>query len=145
MAYSDALTGLSNRFALDLELDRLPSSGSLTFIDLDRLKYYNDRFGHVRGDELLRGFSQRLATLLGSKASIYRIGGDEFAVSCPSGDVQWVERMLVETITSLHTSGFEFAGASAGSAHFHECSSTTELKHLADTRMYECKRERQRA
>ena len=142
IAYSDALTGLSNRFALDIELERLPSGGSLTFIDLDRLKYYNDRFGHVRGDELLRGFSQQLATLLGSKASIYRIGGDEFAVACPSGDVTWVERMLVETIAGLHASGFEFAGASAGSAHFNECSSTTELKHLADTRMYECKRER---
>lgn len=141
LAYSDALTGLSNRFALDLELDRLPPVGSLTFIDLDRLKYYNDRFGHVRGDELLRGFSERLAALLGSKARIYRIGGDEFAVACPSGDAQWVERMLAETIEGLNASGFEFAGASAGTAYFHECSSSSELKHLADTRMYERKRE----
>jgi len=142
LAYSDALTGLSNRFALDLELDRLPPAGSLTFIDLDRLKYYNDRFGHGRGDELLRGFSQRLAALLAGKAKIYRIGGDEFAVACPSGDVQWVEQRLAETIEGLNASGFEFAGASAGSAHHHECSSSSELKHLADTRMYERKRER---
>lgn len=142
LAYSDALTGLSNRFALDLELDRLPRAGSLTFIDLDRLKYYNDRFGHGRGDELLRGFSQRLESLLAGKAKIYRIGGDEFAVACPSGDVQWVEQRLAETIEGLNTSGFEFAGASAGSAYFHECSSSSELKHLADTRMYERKRER---
>lgn len=142
LAYSDALTGLSNRFALDLELDRLPRAGSLTFIDLDRLKYYNDRFGHGRGDELLRGFSQRLESLLAGRAKIYRIGGDEFAVACPSGDVQWVEQRLAETIEGLNASGFEFAGASAGSAYFHECSSSSELKHLADTRMYERKRER---
>lgn len=142
LAYSDSLTGLSNRFALDLDLDRLPSAGSLTFIDLDRLKYYNDRFGHGRGDELLRSFSQRLASLLASKAKVYRIGGDEFAVACPSGEVRWVEERLAETIEGLNASGFEFAGASAGSAYSHECSSSSELKHLADTRMYERKRER---
>ena len=145
MAYSDALTGLSNRFALDIELDRLPAGGSLTFIDLDRLKYYNDRFGHVRGDELLRSFSQRLSALLGDKAKIYRIGGDEFAVVCPTGDVECINQMLAETITGLYAAGFEFAGASAGTVHTHECSSLTDLKHLADTRMYEHKRQRRLA
>jgi diguanylate cyclase len=142
IAYRDALTGLANRFALDIELDQLPAGGSLTFIDLDRLKYYNDRFGHVRGDELLRTFSQQLTAVLGDKANIYRIGGDEFAVACPSEDVQWVECRLTDAVASLYASGFEFAGASAGSAHFHECSSTADLKHLADTRMYERKRKR---
>ena len=142
MAYSDALTGLSNRFALDIELDRMPAGGSLTFVDLDRLKYYNDRFGHVRGDELLRSFSQKLSALLGSKAKTYRIGGDEFAIVCPTGDVECVNRMLGETIAALYAAGFEFAGASAGSVHTHECSSITDLKHLADARMYEHKRQR---
>ena len=145
MAYTDALTELSNRLALDIELDRLPPEGSLTFIDLDHLKYYNDRFGHERGDALLRGFSQHLAALVGNKARLYRVGGDEFAMTCASGDPEWIQRVLADTVANVRAAGFEFAGASAGSAHRHECASTAELKHIADLRMYECKRERKLA
>jgi diguanylate cyclase (GGDEF)-like protein len=145
LAYTDALTGLPNRFALDIELDRLPPNGSLTFIDVDHLKYYNDQFGHARGDELLRLFSQRLAGLLGNRAKLYRIGGDEFAIACDSGDLEWIDRMLADTVAIVRAAGFEFAGASAGSAHTHECSSMAELKHTADVRMYEHKRNRKLA
>lgn len=145
MAYTDALTELPNRLALDIELDRLPPDGTLTFIDLDHLKYYNDRFGHGRGDALLCSFSQHLAALIGSRARLYRVGGDEFAIICASGDPEWIERMLADTVASVRAAGFEFTGASAGSAHRHECSSTAELKHIADLRMYERKRERKLA
>lgn len=144
IAHTDPLTGLSNRFALDIELDRLPRNGSLTFLDLDHLKYYNDQFGHVRGDELLRGFSQLLAAFLGDRANLYRVGGDEFAITCPSGDLEWIEGVLADTVGGVRALGFEFAGASAGSAHVHESSTLAELKHIADTRMYESKRNRKR-
>lgn len=142
MAYSDALTGLSNRYALDLELDRLPRTGSLTFLDLDNLKYYNDHFGHDRGDDLLRTFAAALARLLGSRARVHRTGGDEFAVTCPQGDVEWVEHMVAQTVANVRSNGFEFAGASAGSACVSEAASLAELKRIADARMYENKRHR---
>lgn len=145
MAYTDPLTDLPNRLALDIELDRLPPDGSLTFIDLDRLKYYNDQFGHERGDALLRSFSHHLAALIGSRARLYRVGGDEFAMTCRSGDPEWINRMLADTVANVRAAGFEFTGASAGSAHRHECSSTAELKHVADLRMYERKRVRKLA
>lgn len=144
IAHTDPLTGLSNRFALDIELDRLPRNGSLTFIDVDHLKYYNDQFGHARGDELLRGFSQQLVAFIGGRANLYRVGGDEFAITCPSGDLEWIGRVLADTISGIRALGFEFAGASAGSAHVHESSTLAELKHIADTRMYESKRNRKR-
>jgi len=142
IAHTDALTGLSNRYALDAELELLPPNASMTFIDLDGLKYYNDRFGHACGDELLCSFSHYLTTCLGDKATLYRMGGDEFAITCAQGDLKWVGQMLAETVTIMHASGFEFAGASAGSVYIHESPNKGELKHMADTRMYENKRMR---
>lgn len=138
MAKTDALTGLSNRYALDKELDHLPKEGSLTFIDLDRLKYYNDQYGHARGDELLCHFARKMTEAIGDKATIYRVGGDEFAITCRKGNVSYLEQLLRDVVTSIQ-SDFEFAGASAGSAHLHEVEDVSSLKHLADMRMYENK------
>lgn len=142
IAHTDALTGLPNRYALDIELEHLPAPASLTFLDLDGLKFYNDSYGHARGDNLLRSFADHLGTCLDGNGRLFRIGGDEFALTCPSGDMAWIESTLWDTMARLHTSGFEFAGVSAGSAYIHESASMNELKHLADTRMYENKRKR---
>lgn len=142
IAHTDALTGLANRYALDLELEQLSQQASLTFIDLDGLKYYNDQFGHARGDDLLRSFAHHLVECLDGEGRLYRIGGDEFAITCPSGDLEWLESILADAIECMHESGFEFAGASAGSVHFHEAANKSELKHIADTRMYQNKRNR---
>ena len=74
VARTDALTGLPNRLALDMGLEQLPQHGSLTFIDMDGLKYYNDRFGHESGDELLRAFARYLSGRLGFRAQAHRLG-----------------------------------------------------------------------
>jgi diguanylate cyclase (GGDEF)-like protein len=145
IAHTDALTGLANRYALDIELELLPPEATLTFLDLDGLKYYNDQFGHARGDELLRGFAGHLSTFLGDEGRLFRIGGDEFAVTLRGGDLKRIETVLYDTMACLHTGGFEFAGVSAGTAFLHEANNRSELKHLADTRMYENKRKRKQA
>ena len=142
IAYTDALTGLPNRYALDREIERLPDKGSLTFIDLDGLKFYNDQFGHQRGDDLLRCFAQLLSQHLGEGACLHRLGGDEFAITCPEGDLEWISTVMVEVTHAMHYAGFEFAGASFGSVHVHEAPENGKLKHMADTRMYEHKRRR---
>lgn len=145
VARTDALTGLSNRVGLELALESLPQHGSLTFVDMDGLKYYNDQFGHKRGDELLRELARHLSNRLGDGAQVHRLGGDEFAITCWEGDVPWVERMLLLAVGDMHASGFEFAGASSGSVYLHETSNKEELKHMADCRMYENKRFRKRS
>jgi diguanylate cyclase (GGDEF)-like protein len=145
IAHTDALTGLANRYALDIELELLPSTASLTFLDLDGLKYYNDQFGHARGDELLRGFAGHLSAFLDNEGRLFRIGGDEFAITLRGGDFKRIEAVLYDTMACLHTGGFEFAGVSAGTAFLHEAHNRSELKHLADTRMYENKRKRKQA
>lgn len=139
MAHSDALTGLPNRHALIKAIVNLPSDGSLTFIDLDGLKFYNDMYGHSRGDKLLTSFGECYQKSLGS-LKLYRLGGDEFAVLSHNGDLIKIEIALSEAIHSMRLAGFEFAGASAGSVYGYEAENITSLMHLADERMYENKR-----
>ncbi len=87
LATRDSLTQLPNRRLLT---DRL-SQGILTaqrndallavlFIDLDRFKTINDSLGHAAGDALLKGVSQRLASLMRKGDTLARLGGDEFVV-----------------------------------------------------------------
>lgn len=145
LAMTDSLTGLPNRYSLEIAIDALPAEGSLTFLDLDGLKYYNDHFGHARGDALLRDLSIALQGRLGDKATLHRLGGDEFAVTCPTGDQSFVESMLAETVVHLRSQGFEFAGFSLGTVHAYETAGNhNKLMHMADSRMYENKRQRKK-
>ena len=142
LASTDALTGLPNRYALDLALAQLPPDGGLTFVDLDGLKIYNDTFGHEGGDRLLCDFGTSFAARLGGRATLHRLGGDEFAVTSADGDIEWVERQLAETSAALRQVGYETSGASCGSVRVFECTDRDQLRPLADARMYENKRRR---
>ncbi len=87
MAYYDALTGLPNRvFLADKLRDAIEVAQSrlgrvaVLFLDLDRFKDVNDTLGHARGDRLLQMAALRLQETLGDRATIARMGGDEFVV-----------------------------------------------------------------
>ncbi|OIQ95286.1 cyclic di-GMP phosphodiesterase Gmr [mine drainage metagenome] len=140
-ARTDKLTGLPNRIALERAIHALPESGSITMLDLDHLKYYNDTYGHAYGDQLLREFSFVLREKLGSLATLHRLGGDEFAITCPTGNEVAIRAELDKAMAYLQAHGFEYAGASAGTAFIYEHPANYSMvMHLADTRMYENKR-----
>ncbi len=87
LARHDDLTGLPNRLQmreqLSRELDRVARYGGLVaihYLDLDRFKTTNDRFGHPIGDELLMQVGERLKRLIRSTDVVGRLGGDEFLV-----------------------------------------------------------------
>lgn len=90
LASHDTLTGLQNRHEFMTTLAQKLSAGmscSLFLMDLDGFKDINDTHGHLIGDSLLQAVGVRLPYLLGEKAVIGRIGGDEFAVLvAESGD-----------------------------------------------------------
>jgi len=78
--FIDELTGLKNRAALlyDLKTEAVKQA-SLILINIDRFSDINDYFGYFAGDEILKGFSNKL---LAYKKKAYRISGDEFAILC---------------------------------------------------------------
>ncbi|MBB2946312.1 diguanylate cyclase (GGDEF)-like protein [Actinoplanes lutulentus] len=87
MAHNDALTGIPNRRAWDLELSNRMASArrsgdSLTvaLLDIDHFKRYNDAFGHPAGDQLLRDGAAAWRAHLGAGGLLARYGGEEFAV-----------------------------------------------------------------
>jgi diguanylate cyclase (GGDEF)-like protein len=90
LVFIDSLTGLANRRALDERLLRewhRPAQRepiALLMIDVDFFKEYNDRYGHLAGDDCLRALASVLAGR-GLRAGdfIARFGGEEFAVIAP--------------------------------------------------------------
>lgn len=86
-AYTDTLTGISNRVRLNLFLEtaiarsyvKQSQLGVIVF-DLDHFKNINDSFGHPMGDRLLISVVERISTLLPERSEFARLGGDEFAV-----------------------------------------------------------------
>lgn len=86
-AYSDALTKLPNRAALNEELETriavAQSNGAglaVLLVDLDGFKSVNDVQGHLAGDELLQAIARRLASPTYKDCFVARLGGDEFVV-----------------------------------------------------------------
>src|SRR5215469_8837613 len=93
-AVTDPLTGLYNRrlFAesFEKELNRARRYGhpmGLVILDLHRFKEVNDKYGHPRGDEVLRAAAATLKKALRTSDSAFRIGGDEFALLLPQTDL----------------------------------------------------------
>jgi len=87
LARSDPLTGLSNRRAFDehlrrglARLERTDDLLAVLYVDLDRFKDVNDRFGHHVGDEILIRVAATLRGLTRPTDVAARLGGDEFAV-----------------------------------------------------------------
>ena len=90
LAKYDSLTGLPNRMLMRRTLDEmLQNKGGISggcalfLIDLDRFKNVNDTLGHPVGDALLKQVAQRLASVLGEKGQVGRLGGDEFKAVLP--------------------------------------------------------------
>ncbi len=90
LAYTDSLTGLANRVTM-LETLRAFLESSIAdnskvavlTLDIDRFKTINDTLGHLLGDDLLIEFADRLKRIVGDRAWLGRLGGDEFIVILP--------------------------------------------------------------
>ncbi|ADG17221.1 response regulator receiver modulated diguanylate cyclase [Paraburkholderia atlantica] len=105
LTHSDGLTGLSNRRYLDQHLadewrrgTRDNTGLGLLMIDVDNFKAYNDTYGHVAGDEVLKSVAHTIeACLRHSPDLAARFGGEEFAVVVPGTSAGGL-RLLAEKI-----------------------------------------------
>jgi len=159
MAYTDALTGLTNRLAfreaLDHRLHSARASGgglALLFIDIDEFKRVNDTLGHEAGDEALLQFAQRIAVAVEQEGDddtlLARFGGDEFVLLVGDGRDQasntaarLAERLVQDLAAALDVQGREiFLGSSIGITLFPEdAGDATVLLKNGDIAMYQAK------
>jgi diguanylate cyclase (GGDEF)-like protein len=157
LAHRDALTGLPNRLAFELTLERLfvdlhhpghvgGQRLALLFIDLDNFKRVNDSLGHAAGDTVLIEVSRRMSSVLRASDTLFRLGGDEFAllvadVAEPAPVEQLAERLIASVREPLLVQGqVQPVGATVGLAFVPDDATDPEtLLCAADAAMYAAK------
>lgn len=90
----DGLTSIANRRSLDDALERYyalaqaeHSPLAVLFIDIDYFKAYNDHYGHLQGDQVLKCIAQVIQHTIRHQDFVARYGGEEFVVLLPNSDV----------------------------------------------------------
>jgi diguanylate cyclase (GGDEF)-like protein len=156
LAVTDALTGVFNhRFfqeGLNVEIlraARYKHSLSLIIFDIDGFKNYNDRYGHLEGDRVLKNVAQEIRKNVRQVDIICRYGGDEFVVILPSTHTKGAKfvaekvRNSVSTLDLLNVENHKVIRVtlSGGVAEFKEGMSKEQLINLADRALYSAKSE----
>lgn len=149
LANTDGLTGLYNERYFDAllkenELNRTPFV--LFYLDLDRFKPVNDRYGHDVGDQLLKEVASRLRGCVRESDAVFRIGGDEFALIVNGTVTEGFCKSRVEKIKAAIREPYRLkdaevqVGTSCGCAVYPSDSDDVRaIRILADHRMYEDK------
>ncbi|BDE05888.1 hypothetical protein WPS_11640 [Vulcanimicrobium alpinum] len=116
-AAHDPLTGLPNRRAIVERLEEAVAGArergehhSIAFLDLDRFKVVNDRFGHAVGDRLLREVGRMMGRIVRNGDVLARIGGDEFALLLPNCRVEDALRVVEKTREAVEAYRIEHEG-----------------------------------
>jgi diguanylate cyclase (GGDEF)-like protein len=148
-AETDPLTELLNRRGFDRALARA-SRGPVALIalDIDHFKKVNDTLGHVAGDTALRHLSRVLREGLRDGDLAARVGGEEFMVILPGGDLQLGLEVAERLRAQVESRPFHAEGGerrltlSCGVAAFpRPVASADNLVKLADAALYQAKRE----
>ncbi|MGR5236051.1 GGDEF domain-containing protein [Vibrio alfacsensis] len=79
LAFTDSLTLIPSRRALDLDLKHMGRKFTIAMLDVDHFKNFNDTYGHDTGDDVLKMVASRLMKAQGG-AKVYRFGGEEFTI-----------------------------------------------------------------
>ena len=139
LARTDKLTGIGNRYALDEYLQQATEDCAFVYVDIDGLKAYNDEFGHIMGDELLKSFALLLSQNLTSQMNMYRISGDEFALTIHRTIKSTVIATLDDVMNTMKNIGYDNIGLSYGISELREVDDVQDMIRLADSRMYQQK------
>lgn len=154
-ATHDNLTGLPNRYLYNDRLEqqivmarRGQSSLIMAVWDLDSFKNINDTFGHLAGDQLLKGVAATMSSCLREVDTLSRFGGDEFVMllACPKGEEEKVAIQATSRVFDALQKPIDVGDvsvivkASCGISFYPEHSTDAEeLFELADRALYMAK------
>lgn len=153
----DGLTGLNNRRYLDSFLDhewpraaRERSAFSVLMIDVDYFKFYNDTYGHLAGDEVLKAVAGVVRGCARRPADVAaRYGGEEFALVLPATDLEGARIVSEQICTEVHALDIPNERAASGRVTVSVGGATAmpapgtsykPLLEVADAALYEAKR-----
>jgi len=151
-AFTDALTGLFNRRAMNQVLEARAKSSSTSYTDIvimcdiDNFKNINDSYGHECGDVVLKSISNRIKNALRKDDCIARWGGEEFLILLDETDMKTGDiianqlRELIKESSVRYDNQDIFVTASLGLAVMYYDSDINEFIRLADNALYEAKK-----
>ncbi len=116
-ATQDPLTRLYNRrffnTFMEAELAGAKREGGkilFAIFDIDNFKRYNDRYGHLAGDNVLRSLAKKIRTLCKRKSDfLFRLGGEEFGIFAHVEDEDAAREYMKEIVRSVEEMGIEHA------------------------------------
>lgn len=146
---ADELTPVANRRGLIRDLARTLAEvgrhgvrAALIFIDVDKLKAVNDRYGHLAGDAALVHIGETLQAKLRESDTVARLGGDEFAVILRHVDAEQAQAKMEQIVTAVAATpvrvrGESFAITISAGLHVLSPGETVEgVLRFADSAMY---------
>ena len=147
MALHDGLTNLGNRHAYQDRLNRLNNSLTgrsktiVAIFDVNNLKQKNDSEGHEVGDKYIKDCAYFINSFFRDFATLYRIGGDEFAIICSLDDKKRFYTAYSEMEEKFKEIDLDEINFAYGYAEFdhEEDSDLYDTVRRADRMMYECK------
>lgn len=100
-AEKDALTGIFNRRGFQRHVETV-RYGYIMHFDIDDFKSINDKYGHDRGDEVLKSIANRIHGSLRTGDIFARIGGEEFAILAPGSfdDISMIAERIIKEVRS---------------------------------------------
>jgi len=152
-AATDPLTGLANRRAFDLLLERKfaetrggQPAGCIAVFDIDHFKRVNDAFGHAIGDRVLQCFAECARQVVRATDHVARLGGEEFGIILDGADIIHAHRVCdrlrlafadacIDTVKGQRMT----VTVSAGIARIDPTISQLELMRAADEALYRAK------
>lgn len=151
----DSLTGVYNFYSFNKDLiiyNQVPMQRTIVMVDIDHFKKFNDEYGHLAGNDLLREFAQMMEVHLLEKVGdnhykLYRYGGEEFCIIFEDISLSIIKETLEELrlIVIQHTFSIlndqvEGISFSAGvESCKDEDGSILDALHLADVALYRAK------
>lgn len=112
----------------------------LLFFDIDNFKLFNDSYGHIAGDKLLKAVAQEAQKLVRKMDKVCRYGGDEFAIIFSGINKQSLQMKAEELITALAKK--QISISVGGTLSKHSDTTIEEIVERADFGLYQIKRTR---